>query len=222
MSRIKNVFSSFLALFAVISGCMNEKSFNASDVILLVNSNTQAKVATTKIIPYLTHFGVKYQTVDIAREALSAKSSDPALIIIGHPEIATSDDVAVRLDQYLKSCQTRGTGILSFDPLMPSNLLSSAAEKIEKDSDVGELRFSEGGHYITGYRKPGEIKELFGYMEIPKLSVKEKGVSAIITGNHHPLLVVGKQGKGNVAQWTSQDWMYYSILGPMGGLDECL
>jgi len=41
------------AFFVIISGCKNEKPFNASDVILLVNSNTQAEVAITKVIPYL-------------------------------------------------------------------------------------------------------------------------------------------------------------------------
>ena len=225
MSRQKNVFLFLIALIIVISGCNNEKLINVSDVILLMNSNTKAEVATTKVIPYLKHFGVKYQTIDISRESLPSKTGDPALVIIGHPEIAPNDDINERLGQYLKTCQSRGTGVLSFDPLMPSGLLSHPEGRsgaIGKDPNVGEIRFSEGEHYITGYRKSGEIKELFGYMEIPKITVNEKGGRAIITGNNLPLLVVGSQGKGNVAQWTSQDWMYYSILGPLGGLDDCL
>jgi len=213
--------SCFMALFAIISGCNSGKPVSASDVILLVNSGTQAEVAITKVIPYLDHFGVKYKTIDIAMEALPS-NADPALIIIGHSEIAPDSDLTAQLEQYLKTCQSRGTGILSFDPLMPSNLLSQFAGNGGADSDVGELRFSEERHYITEYRNAGETKELFGYMSIPKMSVKEKEGRAIITGNDLPLLVVGKQGKVNVAQWTSQDWMYYSILGPVGGLDDCL
>ena len=223
MSRLQNILLCFTVLFVILSGCTGDKPFSASDVILLLNSDTRADVAITKIIPYLDHFGVKYATVDIAKEAMPSKESDPALIIIGHPEITTNDVVAAQLEQYLKTCTSRGTGILSFDPLMPSHLLKAeSVKKIEQDSNVGEFRFSDVGHYITGYRNAGEIKELFGYMEIPKMAVTGKNGSALISGNNFPLLVVGRQEKGNVAQWTSQDWMYYSILGPMGGLDDCL
>lgn len=203
----------------LISGCKNKEAVNASDVILLVNSNTPEKsVATEKVIPYLNNFGVKFTTVDVATEEISSKTADPALIIIGHSGITTG--ITVSLENYLNQCQAKGTGILSFDPLMPANLLSASTEGLQKDPDVGALRFSDETHYITGYRNPGETKELFGYMSLPKMTVNEGQV--VISGNDLPLLVVSSKQKGKVAQWASQDWMYYSILGPLGGLDDCL
>ena len=209
--------AAFILVF--ISGCDNKEAINASDVILLVNSNTAEKsVAMEKVIPYLNNFGVKFTTVDLATEEILSETNDPALVIIGHSGIATG--LTMSLEDYLNQCQSKGTGILSFDPLMPANLLTPITESLEKDPDVGTLRFSDETHYITGYRSPGETKELFGYMSIPKMSVKEG--EAIITGNDLPLLVAVNSPKGRIAQWTSQDWMYYSILGPLGGLDDCL
>lgn len=204
---------------SLLTGCNNNEAVNASDVILLVNSNTPEKsVAVEKVIPYLNNFGVKFTTVDLASEEIPSETYDLALVIVGHSGIVTG--LTASLEDYLTQCQSEGTGILSFDPLMPANLLTPSTEGLEKDTDVGALRFSDETHYITGYRNPGESKELFGYMSIPKMSVT--GGQAVITGNDHPLLVVGSPQKGRIAQWTSQDWMHYSILGPLGGLDDCL
>lgn len=211
--------SLFLAVTLLFTtSCTESDSQDASTAYLLVNSTTNSEVAATKLVPYLEHYGVNFKTIDIAKEGLPSTGS-PALVIIGHAEIA-SEDMAAQVEAYLEKCQMEGIGILSFDPCMPKGLVSNAGSEIEKDTEVGVLTFSDATHYITGYREPGETKELFGFMALPKLSVEEG--RAIITGNNHPLLVVNDQEKGRVAQWTSQDWMYYSILGPLGGLDDCL
>jgi len=213
----------FLAMHIIISGCKNEVLVNSSDVILLVNSNSTLKsVAIEKVVPYLNHFGVKFKTVDIAKEEIPSETTNSALIIIGHSEITTNNGngLATQLEDYLERCQSEGTGILSFDPLMPKSLLTQPNEESERDTNVGELLFSDENHYITEYRQAGEKQNLFGYMSIPKLSTKAGQV--LLTGNDLPLLVVNNQQKGKVAQWTSTDWMYYSILGPLGGLDDCL
>jgi hypothetical protein len=44
----------------------------------------------------------------------------------------------------------------------------------------------------------------------------------LLSGNKLPLLVISDEGTGKVVQWTSMDWMYMSILGPLGGLDDLL
>lgn len=220
---LQNILLFSLFIYAIISGCKNNQSINASDVIVLFNSNAPTKsVAIEKVVPYLNHFGVKSKTIDIAKEEMTSASINPALVIIGHSEILPDGDkeLAGKLEKYLNKCQSKGTGILSFDPLMPKGLLTQPGEESEKDMDVGELLFSNEDHYITEYRQTGEKQNLFGYMSIPKLSIKTGQV--LLTGNDLPLLVVSSQQKGKVAQWTSTDWMYYSILGPLGGLDDCL
>ncbi|MDU1891232.1 MAG: hypothetical protein E6767_11120 [Dysgonomonas sp.] len=214
------LFPLFIFLIA-ISSCKNEELTDASTVILLINSNVQEKsIAEKKVIPYFNHFGIKYKTVDIAKGEFPLED-DPALVVIGHSEIVNrNNDLFIQLNDYLERCLLNETGVLSFDPRMPKNLLSEPIEDNNMDSIVGALRYSDEVHYITGYHKPGETKELLGYMSIPKTSVEEG--RAIITGNGNPLLVVNEQGKGRIAQWSSQDWMFYSVLGPLGGLDDCL
>ncbi len=205
-----------LLLLPILTGCGGKAPVNASEVLLLFNSNApESSIAEQKVIPYLNHFGVQFTPVDVASQELPA-DADPALVIIGHAGIADSTRVE-QIRSFLARCQSHGAGILSFDPALPEGLMAAGEGQ---DPDVGSVRFSDEAHYITGYRKPGEIKELFGYMSVPRTSVKEG--RAVITGNDLPLLVVSAGQDARVAQWTSQEWMYYSILGPLGGLDDCL
>ena len=223
-------------ILLLMTGCKGKGLQNSSEVFLLVNSETKAEVAIKKLLPYLEHYGVKFTLFDIAENGIPLAeyqsgggivqtgvptTGDPSLVIVGHAEI-TTDGMSARLEEYLNKCQSRGIGILSFDPCMPKGLLSNPGGEVKEDTDVGVLTFPDASHYITGYRKNGETKELFGYMTLPEMSVE--GGRVIITGNDHPLLVVKDQeeGEGRIVQWTSQDWMYYSILGPLGGLDDCL
>ncbi|MFC2087886.1 hypothetical protein ACFLSA_06990 [Bacteroidota bacterium] len=222
MNRFITIHFTALILFLTV-GCRKEKELiNVSDVIVLMNSNSpEISTAKKKLIPYLNHFGVKFETIDIASEQVPTDPGNYALVIISHPGIISGDkDLSSELEVFVNQCQSGGIGILSFDPLMPDWLLHMSDNEYEEDQDVGELIFSEEGHYITSYHQTGEKKGLFGYMSVPKL-IKKEGV-VLIMGNNHPLLVVSSQGTGKVVQWTSQDWMYYSILGPLGGFDDCL
>lgn len=218
--KLYRIFLMFIGVLPMIlggGGCA-KPSINASDVILLINSGQPASsIAQKKLVPYLNHFGVKFQTIDLNSQSIS-ENLDPSLIIIGHSGVAKIPQLD-QLKSVLSHCQQRGTGILSFDPALPEDLLSMPPENMDSDKEVGAVRFVDETHYITNYRQSGETKELFGYMSLPKMTVKNG--HAIITGNDWPLLVVNSE-KTRVAQWTSQDWMFYSLLGPLGGLDDCL
>lgn len=221
---VPGIFMMSIVLFAVAflgAGCNESHSIDSAGVVVLLNSDLQESAVTIeKVVPYLGHFGIKHQLVDIAKEVVDSKKIDPALIIIGHNGLTNSDqnNLNSSVERFLAQCQSRGTGILSFDNTMPGSLLSQLEGEV--DPGVGELKFNNQDHYITEYREVGEMKSLFGYMSLPKMTVNQGEV--LITGNNQPLLVVGTQSKGRVAQWTSQDWMYYSLLGPLGGLDDCL
>lgn len=211
-----------IAATGLVLNCRGPEQAISSDVIVLLNSKSpQVTKGTQKLIPYLDHFGVSYTTVDLAEGQLPSGSDKPALVIVSHPGIDGGDaKMAGLLDQYLKKNHEYGTGILSFDPLIPKSLLSFKGDEAEMDKDVGELVFSPEEHYITAYHKPGEVKDLFGYMTVPAMTAVNSRV--LLSGNNHPLLVVAEKGSGKIAQWSSQDWMYMSLLGPLGGLDDCL
>ncbi len=221
MNKLMNMV--LIAATGIVLNCRGPEQNLTSEVIVLLNSNSpEVSKGTQKLIPYLDHFGVPYTTADLADGHLPSDPGKPALIIISHPGIDGEDmTMTGLLEQYLKENQESGTGIVSFDPLLPSSLLSYQGDEPGLDPDVGELVFSPEGHYISYYHQPGEVKDLFGYMALPVLTAENARV--LLTGNNHPLLVVTKEkGSGKIVQWTSQDWMYMSVLGPLGGLDDCL
>ena len=211
-----------IAATGIVLNCRGPEQAVSSEVIVLVNSNSpEVTKGTQKLIPYLNHFGVSFTTADLAEGSLPSGPEKPALIIVSHPGIA-ADDMTLTglLEQYLKKNQASGTGIVSFDPLVPDSLLDFEGDEPGIDPDVGELVFPPEKHYITAYHQPGEVKDLFGYMAVPIMTADNARV--LLTGNNHPLLVVAESASGKIVQWTSQDWMYSSVLGPMGGLDDCL
>ncbi len=220
MNRLRDLL--LIALILIPMACNVTDTSSTSDVIVLLNSNSsEVSKGLEKMIPYLDHFGVSFTAVDLSKDPVPSNPEKSVLVIVSHPQLTGNDkDLQGRLDKFLDHCSSSGTGILSFDPLLPSLLLSSSKDEPGMDPDVGELKFAEQEHYITEYHQAGEIQDLFGYMSVPKMN--SKNATVLISGNNHPLLVVNADKPGKIIQWTSQDWMYYSILGPLGGMDDCL
>ncbi len=215
-------FTSCFILVLLSFTVADKETRPASNVMYCSTRYLASTITSEKVIPYLRHFGVNYELLDVSREDLPADPGNYALVIVAHPEIAAGGNSALRteLERYLRQCQSSETGILSFDPTLPSTLLLPGDNTDKTEPEAGAVLFSLDDHYITNYHRPGEKKELFGYMSVPRFRKKEGQV--LLTVNDYPLLVADDHSKGKVAQWTSQDWMYYSILGPMGGLDDCL
>jgi len=220
MNKIMNL--AIIAATSIVMNCRGPEQAISSDVVVLLNSNSPwVTKGTQKLIPYLDHFGISYTKTDLAEDRLPSGSDKPALVIVSHPGIDGGDiTMAGLLEQYLKKNNASGTGIISFDPMLPKSLLNFKGDEPALDRDVGELVFSPEEHYITAYHQPGDVQDLFGYMTIPEMTAENGRV--LLTGNNHPLLVAADQGSGKIVQWTSQDWMYMSVLGPLGGLDDCL
>jgi hypothetical protein len=220
MNRVRDLL--LIALILIPVACNVTDTSSTSDVIVLLNSNSsEVSKGLEKMIPYLDHFGVSFTAVDLSKDPVPSNPEKSVLVIVSHPQLTGNDkDLQGRLDKFLDHCSSSGTGILSFDPLLPSSLLSSSKDEPGMDPDVGELKFAEQEHYITEYHQAGEIQDLFAYMSVPKMN--SKNATVLISGNDHPLLVVNADKPGKIVQWTSPDWMYYSILGPLGGMDDCL
>ena len=220
MNQIKASLLSVSIL--ILAACNVTDTISTCDVILLLNSNSpEVSKGVEKMIPYLDHFGVSFTAVDLVSEPLPSNPEKSVLVIVSHPQL-TGDDLALekKLNIFLDKAISSGTGILSFDPMLPSSLLSASSDESGMDQDVGELKFSEEEHYITEYHQSGEVQDLFAYMSVPKM--KNINATVLISGDDLPILVVNADKPGKVVQWTSQDWMYSSVLGPLGGMDDCL
>lgn len=220
MKGIMNL--ALIAATGIALNCRGPEQDIPADVIVLLNSNSpDVSKGTQKLLPYLDHFGITYTTADLAEGHLPPGTENPALVIVSHPGIDGDDKtICGLLEQYLRKNHASGTGIVSFDPLVPDSLLDFKGDQPELDPDVGELIFSSAEHYITSYHPPGEVKDLFAYIPLPVMTTVNARV--LLAGNNQPLLAVSEEGTGRIVQWTSQDWMYSSVLGPMGGLDDLL
>ncbi len=220
---MKKITFILLLVSMILIGAANASAKAGSmDVLVLLNTNSpQVSKAKEKLLPYLDHFGVPYSVVDLGRQNLPASVVYYALVIVSHSRLAAGDSrLKDKLDELLTAGVKAGTGLVSFDPDVPGAFLKNQSGRQSRPVDVGELKFSPAGHFITALHKPVEILELFGVMQLARFSAVNADV--LVSGSNYPLLVAASAGKGRVAQFTSQDWMYRSVLGPMGGLDDLL
>jgi len=174
MNRLKDFL--LIALVLCFASCQVSEPLNTSDVVVLLNSNSpEVSKGFEKIIPYLDHFGVSYSAVDLHSETVPSNPENSVLILVSHPQLCGNDNkLEEKLNQFLDKCISSGTGILSFDPLLPSSLLSYSNDESGTDPDVGELKFSEEKHYVTEYHQAGEVQDLFAYISVPRMKTKKK------------------------------------------------
>ena len=202
-----------ISLF-LLAGCGNIQK-KSSNVLVILNSSSPAYCKGKEyIIPYLDHFGLPYSTIDISREELPEKLGKYALLIVAHKQIETGLDRNTK-SRILKAVNS-GTGLVSFDFHFA---LQKEYQPVQY-TETKELIFSGTRHYITAGHKLSEKLSLFGKMVLPQISVNIGNV--LLTGNKNPLIVAIEKGKGRIVVWTSMDWMQTFVLGPVGGLDDCL
>ena len=86
------------------------------------------------LVPYLEHFGVPCEYLDIGRGALAVDRQRHPLIILSHPDILSGLDgtteavIIKRIEETVK----QGAGLVSFDPLFPMPELSAGDMKTTK------------------------------------------------------------------------------------------
>ncbi|MHC4637237.1 MAG: hypothetical protein ACYTBP_07760 [Planctomycetota bacterium] len=195
-----------VVLFSTLVAVARPQSANA--LVLLDSSKASFIWAQQYVIPYLDHFGVPYHAIDRARTDIEACWDCYPLIIVAHPSVVAEPD----RKEILKTVET-GTGLLSFDPDFPKRTRAAGEEK------TTVLNFNTK-HYITSLHKDSPTRTLFGQMSLPEVTVDQ--ASVLVKAGDNPLLIAQQVGNGRIAQWTSQQWMRTDVLGPLGGLDDCL
>jgi hypothetical protein len=213
--KIKRIFLFvlFMSLILVIS-C--EKPLpKTGSILVILNSNSPAYCDGREyVIPYLDHFGLPYNAVDLRYDKLPEHLEKYALLIVGHKQI--DQNVKEDLKLPIKKAVESGAGLVSFDFHFTLQPVYRPAAYIK----TKEINFADKTHYILTGHKKSEKKKLFGTMSLPVISAGES--TALLSGSGQPLLLIREQGKGKIAVWTSMDWMKTFVLGPLGGIDDCL
>ena len=193
----------------------NTSSANNGALVLLNDQSSSYQKGLEYLIPYLDHFGIPYDTLHIKPETRKEQNRNYGLYIIAHSQFISSKGIEKRLDDLLNNALGKGIGIVSFDPHV--GLKPEAGQNIIL---TDSLVFTQQQHFITeSHKKSGKFR-LFGELLIEQANYPH--ALTLIKGRSAPLLVVSKKSAGRVAVWTTQDWMHTDLLGPLGGLDDCL
>ena len=189
-------------------GCFSQQKMGT--LVLIDQSDSSSVMAKSYLLPYLDHFGIAYEIADIHTKKLSRSAGDYALMIIGHdmkhPEVAS---------KLVRKLQSKGAGLVSFDPDWPFN-------NLDKPSTTNNAKsiFFNTGHYITAlHEKTDTIKCSIG---LPIRNVSTGTMIPIVFADGRPLILVSATGDRRSVSFTSMDWMKTAYIGPMMGLDDCL
>ncbi len=203
-------------LFILSSSILAIHNNKNSNVLVITNSLSPGfSNAKTYLIPYLEHFGLPYSIVDVAKKNDLKSLNIYALIIVAHKQIETKLEKSIK--QTILNAVSSGVGLVSFD-----FHFSLQKEYLPTEYNYTKnLYFSNFNHYITEKHKGQNKLTLFGQMQLPKLSIKNQSI-LLSADSLHPLIITTQKEKGRIVTWTTLEWMQSFVLGPLGGLDDCL
>ncbi|MEP7279895.1 MAG: hypothetical protein ABI813_14690 [Bacteroidota bacterium] len=207
MKTFKNLLLILSVIFLFVA-C--QKGNDARTLVLIDRSDPNSKFATEYLIPYLDHFGITYDILDIHEKNIPARENDYALIILAHPMVNSH-----LADPIIAKIRKLGAGLVSFDPGWNG---VATSEIIPLDSK-GFITFNTN-HFITSLHDQSDTVQCFQSFPIATVSV-EKSVPLVFK-NGRPLLLVTETNGNRVAVFTSMEWMQTKFLGPLMGLDDCL
>ncbi len=209
--------------------------------LVLVNSNSANYADFQHFIqPYLDHFGVPYDVLDIATTAVESDIQDYALIIIGHRQIDVGNTCSAAPclstgEQALltTAVNTAGSGLLNFDNDLSANGSDPRYQFIQDIFNFGYVAAPSGSnvlftsaadtHYITDRHAAAETITT-GSMTLAGITLPADAVSLATTASL-PFLAARDSGTGRAGrsvQWGTYNWMSVSVKGPVYGLDDLI
>jgi len=188
-----------------------------NNLLVLQNSSSPGfRQAREWVIPYLDHFGVPSDFIDLRRQPLPDIVGSYPLILLAHPGL---DEYGIRLGTAglarLKDAVRAGTGLVSFDSKI-SCWLAGEKSADRKLPGIAEIEIAGGDHYITQNHLAAERIALLSELEIAHVP---SGVKLAGSGSQ-VLLAASQLEKGRLLHWASAAWMHTSVLGPLAGLDD--
>lgn len=200
----------------------------STGALVLLNSFSRAyRQGVEYVLPYLDHLGVPRHELDLASEPLPQNAGSYALIVVAHSELDRSGTRLGRAGrQRLLSAVGAGSGLLSFDPALPS--AADLGEDAPAGPLGGEARLANdvscssvgAGHFITQRRGGLDVAPFLDALPVPGLAAPAETV--LLRASESALLAATGLGKGRVARWATCKWADSRILGPLAGLDRPL
>jgi hypothetical protein len=204
---------------------------NAGAIVLVNSEAPDFADFHTLLEPYLVHFGVPYETLDLAEHRLDNRLADSSLVIIGHcgldPARRFLNEAA---EQVLADAVRRGTGLVSFDGLVATWTRRQAQPVYRFSQEIFGWRFTPaqeagaieiaGGHWITAQRPAPRRLQLKATMLVPGLAPGADEAQVLAGAAGKPLLVAAPFGSGRAVQFSTYDWVQPAVKGKLYGLDD--
>lgn len=189
-----------------------------TQVVCIWNSRSPEFIKAKQYLePYLEHLGIPFDSIDIASADLPSTFHSYHLIILSHSRLASpGSEPHKRLFEAVCVAARTGTGLISFD----GDFFSRSHDTRRYETLVGDLTFRNNHHYITQNHSSGERLRLFGVL--PLCEFVSGAGDILLEANGKPFLWVSTFVNSRVGHWASLDWLNTAILGPLGGLDDCL
>jgi hypothetical protein len=187
-------------------------------VLVLANRASPGwREAHACVLPYLDHFGVPYELVDLLSSPLPGDLQRYQLVVLAHSQL---DPFGARLGgaaiSRLRDELRAGTGLVCFDPLLAARLVEGRAEGWSfRQGDA--LQVTSADHFITARHSGGQSIPFCTPLEYQDLT-GEGEVLARVGGG--AFLTTGQLEKGRWVSWASAAWMDPQVLGPLSGLDD--
>jgi hypothetical protein len=207
MKKIRTLFS--LVLLMVLAwGCNRQQGMVT--LVLTDTSVPGSEMTTDYLFPYLDHFGIVYEAVDVQNGKPALPASDYALVIIGN-KIREEG----KANKLLSRIIAAGAGVVSFDPgwhsEKPGNDTSPFRDSI--------LTFDKE-HYITALHPEQDTVKCFHAITFQEAGRKD--MKPVVYAGGKPFVTVTGEGEPKEVIFASSEWMKTEYLGPLMGMDDCL
>ena len=191
--------------------------------LILVNSASSSYSNYTNYLkPYLDNFGIPYDVCNVNITSLPS-FNDYAIIVFGHKDVYSSGYPITRLETAISS----GVGLCSFDPHLFDYSSGFNSLISQRSASSNQINISNYSHYVTQYHAPdsfnpsNNVINLLRSLNLIQRSNLIGGID-LASLNSVSLLQVSNYGNGRIVKWSSYDWMFESILGPVYGMDDLI
>lgn len=191
--------------------------------LIVVNSASSSYSNYTNYIkPYLDNFGIPYDVCNVNTTSLPS-FNDYAIIVFGHKDVYSSGYPITRLETAISA----GVGLCSFDPHLFDYSSGFNSLITQRSASSNQINISNYSHYVTQYHAPdsfspnNNVINLLRSWNVIQRSNLIGGID-LATLSSLSLLQVSNYGNGRIVKWSSYDWMFESILGPVYGMDDLI
>jgi hypothetical protein len=186
--------------------------------LVVANSASAARAQDrNRVLAYLDHFGVLYETIDLRTRPLPGAPGEYPLIVLAHADLDPGGTLlgpakVARLREALRS----GTGLVSFDPVLSGKILTEPASAVAPLA-AGTLEIAGADHFITRRRAAGQVIPIHQPMQCQDVPGRP-----LARAGQRPLVAISESGAGRAVHWSGAGWMDPRVLGPLSGLDDLL